>query len=81
MSQWTRGLGTFWMSVAFLSAYRRAAQGAPFRPSSSHDFEQLLGACLLEKAIYELRYELNNRPDWVYLPLRALHEILGNRNI
>ncbi len=80
IEQWT-GAWYFWMSVAFLSAYRRAAHGAPFLPSASHDFEQLFGACLLEKAIYELRYELNNRPDWVYLPLRALHEILGNRNI
>jgi maltose alpha-D-glucosyltransferase/alpha-amylase len=80
IEQWS-GAWYFWMSVAFLAAYRRAAQGRRFLPSASHDFEQLLGACLLEKAVYELRYELNNRPDWTYLPLRALHELLGNRNI
>ena len=32
----------------------------------------LLDQFLLEKAIYELRYELNNRPDWVPIPLEAL---------
>jgi predicted trehalose synthase len=39
----------------------------------------LLDACLLEKAVYELRYELNNRPDWVYLPLGALEELAATR--
>jgi maltose alpha-D-glucosyltransferase/alpha-amylase len=67
----------FWTSVAFLHAYRQAAQGAPFVPQSDDQFEQLLDACLLEKAVYELRYELNNRPDWVYLPLTALGELLA----
>jgi maltose alpha-D-glucosyltransferase/alpha-amylase len=64
------------MSAAFLEAYRRTAAGAIFLPKSSDDFERLLDACLLEKAVYELRYELNNRPDWVYLPLAALAELL-----
>jgi maltose alpha-D-glucosyltransferase/alpha-amylase len=66
----------FWMSAAFLEAYRRTAAGAIFLPKSSDDFERLLDACLLEKAVYELRYELNNRPDWVYLPLAALAELV-----
>jgi maltose alpha-D-glucosyltransferase/alpha-amylase len=63
---------------AFLGAYRRAASGAAFVPRSDDELAQLLDACLLEKAIYELRYELNNRPDWVYLPLAALVDLLGD---
>jgi maltose alpha-D-glucosyltransferase/alpha-amylase len=63
--------------VAFLAAYRRTAANASFLPPSAPEFQRLLDACLLEKAIYELRYELNNRPQWVYLPLRALRETLG----
>jgi trehalose synthase-fused probable maltokinase len=66
----------FWMSVAFLSAYRRAAAGAVFLPKADREFDRLLDVCLLEKAIYELRYELNNRPLWVYLPLAALDKLL-----
>ena len=62
----------FWTSVSFLRAYRRAVGAAPFVPASDAQFAGLLDACLLEKAIYELRYELNNRPDWVHLPLAAV---------
>jgi predicted trehalose synthase len=39
----------------------------------------LLDAHVLEKALYELCYELNNRPDWAIIPLRGLVEALGNR--
>ena len=51
-------------------------QDAPFVPQSDAEFERVLNVCLLEKAVYELRYELNNRPDWIYLPLVALVELL-----
>ncbi len=67
-----------WTSVAFLAAYRQTAGTASFLPSGPEDFERLLSGCLIEKAIYELRYELNNRPDWVYLPLAALEDLLGD---
>jgi trehalose synthase-fused probable maltokinase len=68
-----------WMSAGFLGAYLRAAKGAVFLPASDGELDRLLEACLLEKAVYELRYELNNRPDWVYLPLGALVDLLESR--
>lgn len=67
----------FWASVAFVSGYRHAAGTAEFVPASDEEFERLLEACRLDKAVYELLYELNNRPDWVYLPLEALDEMLN----
>jgi len=69
---WFHGMG-----VAFLRAYLELATGTVFVPAAIAVQERLLDACLLEKAIYELRYELNNRPDWVYLPLTALLQLLG----
>jgi len=36
----------------------------------------LLDAFLLEKALYELAYELNNRPDWVRIPIQGILELL-----
>jgi len=36
----------------------------------------LLDAFVLEKAVYELNYELNNRPDWVRIPLRGILQLL-----
>jgi predicted trehalose synthase len=38
----------------------------------------LLEVHLMEKALYELVYELNNRPSWVELPLRGIASLLGS---
>ena len=76
VDRWTRSWYA-WSSVAFLIAYRKTAGTPSFLPSTPEAFERLLAGCLLEKAIYELRYELNNRPDWVYLPLTSLEDLLS----
>ena len=39
--------------------------------------ETLLNAYLIEKALYEIVYELNNRPDWVRIPLRGVLDLVG----
>ena len=39
----------------------------------------LLQAFLLEKAVYELGYELNNRPDWVSIPIKGIEMILAGQ--
>ncbi len=61
-----------WVSAAFLRAYRAAADGAAFLPDDPAQFAALLDAFMLDKAFYELNYELNNRPDWVRIPLRGI---------
>jgi trehalose synthase-fused probable maltokinase len=57
---------------AFLDGYREATAGAAFLPGNPETFDALLDAFELEKALYEVRYELTNRPDWVSIPLEAL---------
>jgi trehalose synthase-fused probable maltokinase len=57
---------------AFLEGYRRATRGAPFLPQDEASFNVMLDAFELEKMLYEVRYELQNRPDWVRIPVRAL---------
>ena len=49
---------------------------AAFVPRSVEDMDVLLRAYLLEKALYEVTYELNNRPDWVRIPLHAIPQLL-----
>jgi len=66
-----------WISAAFLRAYLDRAQGASFMPSSQQEVETLLDVYILEKAVYELQYELNNRPTWVGIPLQGIQQILG----
>ena len=57
---------------AFLEGYRAATRGAPFLPQDDASFTAMLGAFELEKVLYEVRYELQNRPDWVRIPIQAL---------
>jgi maltose alpha-D-glucosyltransferase / alpha-amylase len=65
-----------WVSSAFLSGYFSAANPT-LLPASESELEKLLDAYLFEKAIYELGYELNNRPDWLQIPTRGLLQLLG----
>ncbi len=58
--------------AAYLTGYRTVAGRASFCPQSRQDFNILLDVHVLEKAIYELTYELNNRPDWVAIPLGGI---------
>jgi maltose alpha-D-glucosyltransferase/alpha-amylase len=59
-------------AAAFLRAYRETAQGAEFLPADTSDFHKLLDLFLLDKALYEVRYELNARPAWVRIPLMGI---------
>jgi maltose alpha-D-glucosyltransferase/alpha-amylase len=68
-----------WISAAFLRRYLQTVEGASFKPHALAELEMLLHVLLLEKAIYELKYELNNRPDWVEVPLRGVLELLDAR--
>ncbi|MGH7137975.1 MAG: hypothetical protein ACREHD_19675, partial [Pirellulales bacterium] len=66
-----------WASARFLSKYLESVGKAPFIPSSTDELKLLLNALLLDKSVYELSYELNNRPDWVEVPLVGIIELLG----
>lgn len=75
-------LAAQWHSLAaneFLHTYRTTAGDARFLPASSAEFDALLRVHLLEKAVYELGYELNNRPSWVGIPLEGIREILTTK--
>jgi maltose alpha-D-glucosyltransferase/alpha-amylase len=70
-----------WVAAAFLREYQAAARPAeegtrlPLLPAEAQ-FAGLLDLFLLEKAFYELVYELNNRPDWVRIPLSGILALL-----
>jgi maltose alpha-D-glucosyltransferase/alpha-amylase len=60
------------VSAEFLRTYRETAAGAGILPVADDDFHRLLDACTIEKAVYELTYELNNRPNWIRIPLAGI---------
>jgi maltose alpha-D-glucosyltransferase/alpha-amylase len=65
-----------WVCSAFLKAYLEVARKGNFLPEKSEDLRMLLDLYRLEKAVYELGYELNNRPEWVRIPLQGIRHML-----
>jgi maltose alpha-D-glucosyltransferase/alpha-amylase len=64
----------YWASHAFLKTYRGTIGSSGVVPEDT-EFDHLLRALMLEKALYELGYELNNRPDWVRIPLTGITKL------
>jgi len=65
-----------WVSAGFLRAYLDEAADASFLPRSRRDLEVLLDAFMLEKALYELGYEINHRPEWVRVPVHGICQLM-----
>jgi maltose alpha-D-glucosyltransferase/alpha-amylase len=66
---------------AFLSGYRESIAGCPSYPSDPAQAQRLLELFVLEKAFYEISYELANRPAWVRIPLEGIRSILHAEEI
>ena len=79
MEQWAQ-FWYGWVASAFLNSYLLTTTDATFLPKSSQELQVLLDAYLLEKAVYELGYELNNRPDWAEIPLQRILQLLEFQN-
>jgi maltose alpha-D-glucosyltransferase/alpha-amylase len=64
------------VSGIYLNSYLFTVEDAAFVPKERKEFEVLLRCFLLEKAVYEVGYELNSRPDWVIIPMRGVERLL-----
>jgi maltose alpha-D-glucosyltransferase / alpha-amylase len=76
LEAWAR-LWYVWVSAAFLRGYTEATREQQFVPADPVEAAILLDALLLHKGFYELNYELNNRPDWVTIPLKGILSLLN----
>ncbi|MFC1870334.1 maltose alpha-D-glucosyltransferase [Chloroflexota bacterium] len=65
-----------WVSVVYLSSYLGVVRPAHLLPDDPEQLKVLLDAHILEKAVYEIGYELNNRPDWVGVPLQGVLQVM-----
>jgi maltose alpha-D-glucosyltransferase / alpha-amylase len=65
-----------WVSAIFLKTYLDVAGNSDFIPKDREELALLLDLYLLDKAVYELGYELNNRPTWVRIPLDGISQLL-----
>ncbi|MDB4983799.1 MAG: 1,4-alpha-glucan branching enzyme [Myxococcales bacterium] len=67
------------IAAAFQRAYLASSQGAPFIPDDPAHLKLLLELHTLERVVYEIGYELDNRPDWTEIPLRGLESLLSEQ--
>ena len=65
-----------WVSATFLKAYLGEASKGNFIPKAKGEIQAILDIYLLEKAVYELGYELNNRPEWIMIPIQGIRELI-----
>jgi maltose alpha-D-glucosyltransferase/alpha-amylase len=63
-------------SASFLAAYRAVVAGSRLWPAEEKASAELLDFFLLDKALYEIEYELSNRPDWLSVPLAGVLRII-----
>jgi len=66
-----------WVSAVYLRAYRQTMGTSRLLPSQRSELEVLLNSYLLDKAVYEIGYELNNRPDWLNIPFDGVLELMN----
>jgi maltose alpha-D-glucosyltransferase / alpha-amylase len=75
LEKWAR----FWyqgISATYLKSYFSLTSQCSFFPKSLNQVKALLDICMLDKAIYELGYELNNRPGWTKIPMQGILQLL-----
>jgi maltose alpha-D-glucosyltransferase/alpha-amylase len=68
-----------WTSVAFMQGYLKSTRGQKFLPTTETECFDMLLPFIIDKAVYEINYEVNNRPDWLGIPVTSLLEDLRQR--
>jgi trehalose synthase-fused probable maltokinase len=67
------------MKSAYLNYYIGAMADCPSVPKDLRQANDILNLCLMEKAFYEIEYEMSSRPDWIDIPIVGLLSILDGR--
>ncbi|MFP4072586.1 MAG: maltose alpha-D-glucosyltransferase [Actinomycetota bacterium] len=76
LDEWANAIHV-WLSASFLMGYLGTVGDSDVVPSDPAHVRLLLDALIVEKAAYELEYEVNNRPDWVEIPLHGILNTLS----
>ncbi len=76
LTQWLQFWYT-WSAAVFVRSYLAEAQQGAILPQEDEEWGILLRAYVLDKAFYELQYELNNRPHWAPIPLEGILSLIS----
>jgi maltose alpha-D-glucosyltransferase/alpha-amylase len=66
-----------WVSAIFLQEYLQASAAAPYLPQQMDEFKVLLAAYMIERAMVEIEYELEQRAAWIRIPVHGILEQLA----
>jgi maltose alpha-D-glucosyltransferase / alpha-amylase len=69
------------LTTAYWDSYRETINNAPLWPTDDAQSLRLLDRFMLDKALYEIEYELANRPAWSHIPIDATLRILQQRGV
>src|ERR1035437_6003806 len=61
-----------WVSTIFLENYLRVGSSAQFLPQHDEEIRIILGAYMMERALTEIQYELEHRPQWIRIPVSGI---------
>ena len=70
-------LWAHYMNMFFVKAYLDAVEGSAFVPKDKKEFQIMLQTYLFDKSFADLNYELNNRPEYVQVPLNNIQAIFN----
>ncbi|WP_300439806.1 maltose alpha-D-glucosyltransferase [Christiangramia sp.] len=68
----------YYISRLYIQGYFDKALNKDYVPKKQEDFKILMNTFLLEKALTELNYEIENRPEWILIPLRGIKGVLNH---
>jgi maltose alpha-D-glucosyltransferase/alpha-amylase len=77
LSRWIDPWFTYVTGV-FLDGYMHTVNGVDFVPEDPDELRVMLEVFILEKAVYEIGYEINNRPDWLKIPVNGIQFVLDH---
>ncbi len=70
----------YYISRLYIKGYLDKASARDYVPKKHEDFKILINTFLLEKALTELNYEIENRPEWIIIPVRGIKAVLDHYN-
>ena len=75
LAKWIEPWFTYVTGV-FMNGYMDTVDGVDFVPEDPEELRVILEVFILEKAVYEIGYEINNRPDWLKIPVNGIRFVL-----
>jgi maltose alpha-D-glucosyltransferase/alpha-amylase len=75
LERWAK-FWSIWVTAAYLTSYLNTLRPASLVPDSHQELAILLEVFLMDRAVSEIGYELDSRPDWLWVPIRGILQLI-----